>query len=338
VRDNMEFVKKNVTTLFPKGVFEIGIPFRKVVHSKCEALNIVNEYNGMKRIFFSLYEMDNNPVRESPILSHIWFDFDSNKSQENTIKLHEWCKEKDIEHLCVFSGGGFHFYIFTDKQKINNSKNALMKIHHDIMNELKFTYGDNHECDVDGHIIGDIARIVTIPGTYNVKRKKYAISLKEEELYKSLEEIKKLADKQRCEIFIYGKNKFSLDKYRDIENNYNYKSLQICETAIDFNCDEDINKFPPCIKRILINEDESGNWKGRWYATLFMQEYGLNDEQIDMIAKKYFGAIKRTDNLLTNYHHWKKLKICNTSKDKVFPKCDLLYQQGFCKGKCKWYK
>lgn len=326
----------NCTALFPQGIFEIALPYRITVKNKKEALELINRYNGIKRVFYSLYHIDHNPDRINPILDKIWFDFDSDKAHENTIKMHEWCKEKDIKHCMVFSGGGFHFYIFTDKIKVDNSKATLLQIHKNIMQELNFNYGDNN-CDVDGHIVGDIARSATLPGTFNVKRQRYAISLTEEEVYKELNEIKELAGKQRNEIYVYCSKPYTLTPFQHIKNIYEHCEMPETKT-IKFNCDEDIQKFPPCIQAILINENDEGDWKGRWIATTFMHEYGLTDEQINEIAEKYFGNAPRTDRFKNNYNHWKQVKVLNYAKTNVFPKCELMHTMGRCQGKCKWYR
>lgn len=327
----------NCTALFPQGIFEIALPYRISVQNKKEALKIINQYNGIKRVFYSLYHIDKNPNRVNPILDKIWFDFDSDKSHINTIKIHEWCKERDIKHCMVFSGGGFHFYIFTDKLQVDNAKASLLQIHKEIMKELNFTCGDNHGSDVDGHIVGDIARIVTLPGTFNIKRQRYAISLTEEELYKELDEIKELAKKQRDEIYVFCSKPYALTPFQHIKN-----GCSSCEipnvSSVSFDCDSDINKFPPCIQAVLLNHEQEGDWKGRWLATTFLHEYGLDDEQINEIALKYFGNAPRTDRYKNNYNHWKQVKVLNYAKTNVFPKCEVMYQMGRCKGRCKWYR
>lgn len=327
----------NCLSLLPPEPFEL-FSYRTKIYNVNEGIKLINQYNGVKRVFYSLYSLDENFSHKNPVIDKIFFDFDSDKGHENVIKLHDWCNSKNLKHTCIFSGGGFHFYIFTNKLRLQHSKEALLQIHKDIMKELNFTYGESKTCDVDSHIVGDVARIATLPGTFNVKRGRYAIGLTEDEIYLSTDEIRQLALSQRSHISIIGKELFDLTPFIDVKQQQNDIEMMDCSNNITFNTEEDIKKFPPCVQKILLNIDESGDWKARWIATAFMHEYGLNDEQIEEMAKKYFGAAKRTDKYKNNYNHWKAVKVLHYAKTNIFPKCENMHAEGRCTGKCKWYR
>lgn len=128
---------------------------------------------------------------------------------------------------------GFHFYIFI-VPNLQYSKTALRNVHialnkmiskklekefkvktvpvkmrwvkkkiQGVMRKIQETVPEEEiplkeiYSPIDPKVMGDVRRIATVTNTYNVKRKRYCISLKESELFLSAKEMCKLTEKQR---------------------------------------------------------------------------------------------------------------------------------------------
>lgn len=327
---------KSVIYLLPKPPLCIATPIRYILYSKQDFIKKTNQLNGIKRIFYSLYAMSN------PEIDKIWFDMDSPQSYESVKRLINYCKNNNYKYSIVFSGGGFHFYIFSkNEEPLQSPKDVLAFLHNKIAQECDLIWGDSKEADLDAHCAGDIMRVVTLPGTKNIKRNKFAISLKMEEFEKGIDFIKELANTQRNEIYIYGDNLFNVDEFKDIKREVHCNNVEIpdFECRDEFN-DEDIKKFPPCIQQCLLDINGKGDYRGRWITTMFLKDWGYEGPEINKIAKTYFGKIKRTDGNWTNYDHWRKVKVLDyiINKNVSMPSCDEMFIEGRCPGKCKFYQ
>lgn len=329
--------KKSILSLFPEFPIEIGMPERVIFYNKKKCLDFINNLNGKKRLFYSLYSLNNIK------LNKIWFDLDSDNSYNNTKKLHDWCNNNNYKHSIIFSGGGFHFYIYTKNyNNIIEPQNALKAMHHVIANELNLSIGDPKVCDLDEHCIGDIKRIATIPSTFNLKRNLFAISLTEEEFNSGLNNIKELAKTQRQQLYIFCSDYFDASNYKDIK--VDYSSIKFEEYKNDLILPKEdekiLNLFPPCVQQVLLNVDRKGHFKGRYLFAIWSKELGLNEQDCDKIAKKFFSKVQRTDGMGTNYDHFKKVKVCKYvyQHDDLPPSCEKVFvEYGLCPGKCNMY-
>ena len=150
---------------FPR---QLGFPQRITVNSMTEMIHHINKNNGKLRVFASVYNYTANEDKDKQNLNlnSIFFDLDSKNCYDNIIKFHCYLMEKDIKHLILFSGAGFHVYVFTQGYEyIKNKKDTLFNVQHYLAKELNFTIGDSKKADIDEHIVGDIARIATLLGT-----------------------------------------------------------------------------------------------------------------------------------------------------------------------------
>ena len=323
----------SLKNIFPSFPFEIAFPARVKVYDWQDVAYYVNKWNGIKRLYYSLYS-----VSEDAVLDKVWFDFDSHKAYDIVLKFHDWLKSKNVKHSVVFSGGGFHLYIFIKPVKLD--RNTLYQAHWHFINALGLkVISDPHESDVDSHILGDVRRVATIPGTFNIRRKRFAIALTEDELMSGLDKIQDLAKHtQRFEVPVIGNELYVLE---NVSNSaVKTANIELPAVNIDLPATDELKMFPPCVQAILLNVNELGDWRGRWYATTFMVEMGLTDDQIDALAKKYFGKVKRSDRLGTNYDHWKRVKVLEYVKrnGNVSMSCNQMMMEGRCPGKCKWYR
>ena len=115
-------MKKNITYLIDDMPKAIGVPERIVFYDKTKLLDYVNLWNGKKRIFLSLYNVAN------PQINKLWFDFDSEDSFKNMLIMHNYCNEHNYRHIVVFSGGGFHLYIYTKNYENLVDKKMALKL------------------------------------------------------------------------------------------------------------------------------------------------------------------------------------------------------------------
>lgn len=321
---------------FPR---QVATPQRTTMKDKNSFYRLVNQYNGLKNIYFSIYNTDNDGKFSDINLDLIFFDFDEVDAIEDVKKLSNYLMEKNIRHLLMFSGKkGFHVYIFTKNgHKLKYPKEALTNAHDFFIKELKLK--------MDMHIRGDIARIARIPNSLHIGGRKFCIPIKREDLIQGMDYIRNKANYQQWDFNYYGMENFDISKYD--YNNINSEHTYIPEGSYTFSDDDEIiNKFLPCVQCWLLDKKNEltgtklGNYAARYFFVVYCKVNGWPKSFCDEMAKKYFGAVKRTDGLKDNYVHFKKFKVLDYGwKDgKIFPDCSSLYEKGLCLGKCQHYK
>ncbi len=324
--------------LIPDFPREIGVPYRIKVESLQEFIKLVKALNGTKRIFYRLYNLNTN------LVDKIFFDCDSCYAYFKVKKLKEYCVQRDLKHMVVFSGGGFHFYIFAKPDPTKPQKELLDRTHRYIAKEVGLTIGSPSIEDVDSAIVGDVARIVTLPGTYNIKRRRWARAIPDYIFAQGEDAIKDYCKPNgspdgKFRLFIYGEKLFDFEevKYKHVEARM---PSQEKEYKIEID-DEKLQKIcPPCVLSMLT---EKGCWRSRYYASFYLRELGLPKEKIDEIAKKYFSKFPRTDRFKNNYEHYNRVQgvlrqLFSAVKDSYcYPNCEKMNEYGLCTGRCNWY-
>jgi len=294
---------------FPR---EVAFPSRKVVFSKEEWLREVNCNNGRKRVFTSLYNSQTNG--ESSIhIDKIWFDLDSENSLDNVKKMHSYCLEKDLRHVTVFSGGGFHFYVFTSNgMNLNSPSIALFNSQQFLCKEMELSIGDPHKSAVDFHIIGDVRRIVTVPNTYNLRRGKYCIPVSKDDLDKGLEHIEDLADSQNFNYFVYGKKLFNVKEFdRDMKEFHKKLEVEFDVDLTEIDPEfEFFQRLPLCIK-VWLREKHVG-WRRRGWIIMFLRNFGIWRRQINKPLPATYNEVLK---IFQKYLGEKEFKHCTSTKD-----------------------
>jgi hypothetical protein len=319
---------------FPR---EIGNPLRcGIVNNKQELSNFVNTYNGKTKVFTSLYSFDEienkRGIYESARINKIYFDFDNPETSLLCAnKLHNYSLEHDYSHCIFFSGGGFHVYIKVNyPNNLKNKKASVGNAQYFIADENKINIGINGNSDLDGHIIGNIAQLVRIPNTYNIKRKKFCIPISDEDLKtKNMDDFKGLANRQRFEFFSYGKGALDIEKFDGEEFDREYEISDNIESGSS-GITIDIEKLPPCIKEFTTKKHlKHGE---RYLFILYCRELGLLYEDTLALMKTFlepkvfFHCVKQERQPFWTYRR----------KDLIFPSCETLKERGFCtKPNCK---
>lgn len=318
---------------FPK---QIGIPYRIVAKDKIEFYNLINTNNGKRRIFASLYNYGD--ANSTLLLDKIWFDMDSKNSFDVIKKFHDWAKKNDYMHLMVFSGGGFHIYLMCENYKgLQNPKVALKDAQYAIINELGLSVGRAEIADIDEHIIGDVARIVTVLNTYNVKRRKYCISISESDLEKGLDYIKELANTQQFKLYWYGNKRFDI-------SNFNHNSPQGTIEELDIVLQERINNdlnlttFPPCIASKFLSDYVS--FRDRFHIYCWLRDAGYSLTQVKSLVRKYWSNIdggQGNANLAEYIFKNRQIESVFNRDGMLCANCEKLKLENFCVKKiCKW--
>lgn len=314
---------------FPR---EIGPP-RKVVNNKPEYLKYINLYNGKKKaIYSSIYKFNNiqhtpydRPIYESAVVDKIYFDFDdkSCNAYENCNKLHKECVNQNLKHCLIFSGRGYHLYIYTKIIEHRYKKEAIRGGQHYFINKLKLV--------VDRQVIGNVAQLARIPNTFHIKAGRFCIPLTRKDFEKGDEYIKKLANKQQFNSHIFiGKKLLDISKW-DIESSNDF-SVNIPQIHIEnLKSLSEIKDIPLCIGRLL--DKKNASWKERYLIILYFKEKGYLKEEVFQILKKYLSEKK----LKHCIKEERQLQYLFRRDDLIFPTCENLMNDGYCIKKCEQY-
>lgn len=313
---------------FPR---EVGPP-RKIVNNKTEFLKYINLYNGKRKaIYTSIYQFENlcyapyiKPMYESAVVDKIYFDFDdkSCNAYENCMELHKECEKDKLRHCIIFSGRGYHLYIFVKKKDLKYKKAAVRGAQEYFINKLKLI--------VDKQVVGNIAQLARIPNTFHIKAKRFCIPLTREQLEKGIDYIKALANNQNFVTnTIMGRKLLDISKWdKELSGNINLKVPKINSKYLkSLNLTKDI---PPCLS-ILLKKKNMG-WKERYLIILYFKEKGYAKEEVFQILKKHLSERK----LKHCIKEEKQLQYLFGRDDLLFPSCENLISEGVCPGKCKF--
>lgn len=316
---------------FPR---ELGLPYRTgILLSKKDFIEKINLYNCKTTVFTSLYsfkelnEQKTRGVYSSAILDKIYLESDKG-TVEPIKKLHEYCVSKDLVHCMFFSGRGFHFYIGTSGE-VQNSKGAVTNAQMDICKECNLHIGINTDSDIDGHIIGNLAQMVRVPNTLNLKRHLYCIPLKEEDLI-SVDHIKQIAKQPRPGITVYGHKLLDLKPF-DSEPQTAFYDSQISIEEPEINLESiQIDKFPMCIRAIL--SEKVIKHKARYLLILYLRDLGIPQSNTLAFLRTHLDAKTYTHCVVQERQPMWIYK----RTDLQFPNCETLREWGFCKNdKCE---
>jgi len=312
---------------FPR---QLGFPNRITVTSRNEFLEYVNRFNGKLRIYASVYNYV--PGEEHLItLDKVFFDFDGEEAFNDMAKLVTHLNDHDYCFTFFFSGGGYHVYLFLDtSERIINRKDCLANIQRYFQKECDIT--------IDPAVIGDIARIATVPNTYNLKRKKFCIPLLMDDVEESHEMICKYADRQMMNGKVYGTKRFD-------PKIFDYPSSNIVLSGNDkyaFEADElsvgdDIYQyeFHPCIFNMLaVGHSTHIGFLGRYRLLVYLRDVGISAVDAQSIIKRHLTSLHEGNPEWKNC--FKKRQIERVYSDETYPfvKCEKMMNEGFCPGKC----
>jgi hypothetical protein len=235
---------------FPR---QVGSPYRKWVYTADELMNYINENNGKKDCFISVYKFtrkidETKADTTSAIIDKTFSDFDNPRGYECFCILRDFIINNDLLSRIQFSGKhdgdmpiGFHFYIFTPEGIIKNGtmlRHVQEYIDDLIRKELKDYAGEI----IDPHVMGDVARFARIANTYNIRRGCFCVPLSLDDLFLPSKEILKLSFQQRPAGDYWIGNKLWTPPENRVEN-FSKASIDTFES--------NRKHFPACINTII---------------------------------------------------------------------------------------
>ena len=326
---------------------EIAFPsrLRPIIENDKDFFIKVNNYNGVKNVYFSLYNCDKYSNFDNAIIDKVVYDFDDGEESLSIIKniIPKLRKDK-YKFSIVFSGNkGFHLYVYTlHTDDIINRYHVLYNAHMKIMDRYGLTIKD-----VDPKLIGDLKRIIRCPNTLHLKSRLYAIPLSADDVLSlSYKEIRKMAKRPRMNFFIHGSELFSLEGLDYMPRRDSFETMPDFSYDINLDVDDEqinkiVNSFHPCIKSWLKEPKKLCKNNSRWFFTVYCRDIGLPSIVIDKIAKLFWNSVRDSTGMRTKYQEYKQEKqlfYAAKKQDYLMPSCNFLHQSGFCKGKCKHYK
>jgi hypothetical protein len=294
----------------------------------------MNQYNGLKNLYYSLYQPDWQDNFDNADIDKIFFDFDEEDAIEDVKKLHQYLLSEDIQHTMLFSGKkGFHVYVFVDATTLKvNNKVALTNTHDFFCSKLSIK--------MDQHIRGDIARIARVPNTYHMTGKKFCIPVTEEDLANGIEHIHKKAQEQVFVYQIYGTKKYDLSEMSFIPKEQ--PMIEVKEYDYDIHVDDEmVEQFLPCVKMWLTSPKQYCKNRTRYYFSVYCRDMGLPPKMCEDLAKKFWSKTLDSSGMKTKFREFKEERQISygySGKKDYFPNCEKLMQDGFCKGACEKFK
>lgn len=302
--------------LFNKFPREIAFPKRFIIHNSIDFYHHINNGNSIKNVYSSLYECDEQGKYQHSEIDKIFFDFDSDKSYDDICLLHNKLSEENIKHLMVFSGGGFHLYIFTQNGKgLKNNKIALTNVHDYYCKMLNL--------DLDKHIRGDISRITRVPNTFNTKRRRYCIPISNDDIKEGFEFIREKAKKQSFKYIYYGRELLDMKQF-DNGSTFNNQNTEIdIETLNQIDKDEILKKLPVFIGALLL--DGNCNWRERFLIILYLRDLGYTKKEVVELLKGYLTPKKFKHCVLEE----RQVDYIFHRNDIIFPSVKNLEMEGY---------
>lgn len=275
---------------FPK---EFGYK-RTIVNNRKELLDLITRYNGKENLFTSIYRYPlwrdtpkgQRPIYEHAVIPAVYFDIDSwERSYYDMLKLHKWCKEKNIRHFVLFSGRGYHVYVFIEYNFKENSSRTLWSFSNYLESKL--------EAEFDNTAKGNLAKISRIPGTYNMKRDAFCNPLTEQQILDTdYQGHKKLCQKQNIVDPIIGNSRLDISAFSEKTYYSRFKNQRpdlkdadiqpSIEAAIRVGL-ADPDLLPPCIENALMIPNL--NYDGRSVVIKYFMELGYNYGEVKEIFR-----------------------------------------------------
>jgi len=313
---------------------------RKYITSEYEFIDLVNKYNGFIDCYASIYGWNKEKVHS---VDKIFFDMDNLEMTDGIYylklgkkiaqprcymacrSLHYYLDAENIKHIVLFSGKGFHIYVFIDEGcNIYNKKSMIKNIQHHLAKEANITIGHPQEADIDDHIVGDIRRIARIPFTFNLKQKRFCIPLDRDDFALTYDEIREKAKNQFNNWTIFGEVYLDPREYDVPTNIEGLEALDDFDIGENVDFKEMIKMLPPLIQKLILSS--RCGWRDRYLTILAMREVGFPKQLCIQIVREYWTPEKFKHSLMeerqVDY-------IYNGRPDLFFPNWDLLISEGY---------
>ena len=254
-------------------------------------ISAINRYFQTGRCGCSIYDYAGKEAQgDRPVtLDRIVFDFDSAQSLDDARKMH--AKFKDFRHFMVFSGGGFHFYMFAKNgERIMTQEAQIATLNH-AYTAIEAELGVKNDASLTENAL---AHMLAIPGTWNSKpgRFKYVIFVNEQDLDLGLEHIQKKADHAPSELVVYGQELFDISQYARDARTRRAAPVALAPAA-DAPKDWDVwLRDQPIYIRKMLTDVAFCNRKSRFYVALYcVQKCGFDEGTAMSLAKHFYSRL-----------------------------------------------
>jgi len=320
---------------FPR---EIGTPKRRMCKTKEEYLDYIRHAIRLTNLYTTVYnfsELIRFPFYQkidydSAIVDRLYFDCDFKVKGEEVdgyismLKLHEWCEENgNIKHQCYFTGSAYSVILAVTHDGLENKRGAVYNAQQALLDKLDIV--------TDPQVMGDLARITRIPNTFNFKKtaRRYAIPLKEEQIYLGDKVIREIAKKQQFGVKPMGTGTFNITDFDCAP--VRKAPVDVSTFSFDDVSDdakEILGKFenaPPCVKRMLADEDLGYN--ARRILIVWLRDQGLLLDETMAVLKETLSDRKYKHSV---FEERQPQYLYRRMLDMYFPKCRSIADRGYC--------
>jgi len=331
---------------------------RLIVHNEQEFNDFIRTYNGRMNCYTTVYDFTSFKTKydsygneisevnqESVVLDKIFLDFDSHNEPlvESLIDVDitiEYLLKHDHEFNVLFSGKGFHIYVYgliTDNiRSIQAYFNEILRNIQETRNKAETMLDTNNGTTLDNSGV-QTYRLRRIANTMNMSSNNYCIPLFLEDL-KSLDSILELMKKPRPgQRKTYGNKKINWPNILPME-----------QAPVEIAVVEKIGDLPiiPCLKQAIMVENPSH--EARVYTVAFYRDvlalgnrhlpYKEN-RKISALILNELSKIAEYDNVWLDWDEETTRYHVDYIVDGGYftPNCSKLINKGYCPGKCWRY-
>lgn len=312
--------------------FQVAFPKRISLETSEEgyetAIRLIKKHNGSTPIFRSIYNYVDYPSADTVIIDKLFFDFDHIKDNpklayDDMKVFHNFLMDKDIKHSVLFSGNGFHVFVYTNKIHPGILKNVVNTVRN------AFDYFASKVSISPDENVKDVMRVARVPGTINIKTGLHCIFLNKDTIQLSREEIKELAQSpKRIDKYIFGSKEFEIREF-DVERTIEYAEYKIDEQDIDD--DIVLSQLPKCLASSLLNGD--CGYHERFAIITAMRDLLIPIEVAKRSLKEHLTPEKYRHCVIEE----NQLNYLYQRKDLLCPSCITLKGNGLCVEGCLGY-
>ena len=308
-----------VSALYPRTLVKTSKKYRA----------LINESNGKKNIFRTVYHFDHlkngKPDFSDIIINQVFFDFDDcDNTYPEVLQFIKHLKDNNVKFRINFSGRGFHVYVGSEHCDIDR-KTYLRMLYAYIIEQYNLH-------NVDPSTIGDIKQLRRIENTLNIRSDLYCIPLTYQEMLTlTLDDIKELAKQPRNfdTVWVDGVN-IKLDNI-NISDHINEKHMD--RSNGEFKEIDDV--LPdPCIVRILHLYNPSHAERVLlclWLSYHFRDGKDIHDFNLIELSEKIISRMRSL-----NWEDYSEAP--NTAKSTRYQVNNLIKKRYNFVHNCKWRK
>jgi hypothetical protein len=278
-------------------------PEQTTVANIGELRRMITAYQGSMRVGCSIY--DYTPEHMDVTLDRIVFDFDGDDRFEHVKKMHK--KFRHVQHFIVFSGKGFHFYMFTKNfNNITDPVATLRNAYKSIEKEVGVLNDPSLTANAAAHMLA-------IPGSYNFRRQKWVVFVTEEDLNAGYDHILALAEQPPKGMVIYGQDLLDIGQYRTTRA----PSAPVVIPSLAYlpKIDDTWLGQQPKPIQVMLTDPAQCNHRTRFIVAAWLKLQGYPREFVDAVAYHFYDKIPH-EGTGTKYGRFKAKKVLESVYDK----------------------